>query len=147
MDRLPGGNYILGYQENEYRVAVKNSRVEIVFPDGREIGATAVFLDDEVYFPFAEDFAAEDLRILGLAAKVDRVFQPKGGYIVLATIIAVLGAAQYGFPVTSAKLVLELQAWMIKDPEPTEAYVLMTKITGGLIMLGGWIFLLWTIWK
>jgi len=87
------------------------------------------------------------LRILGLAAKVDKVFQPKCGYIVLATIIAVLGAAQYGFPVTSAKLVLELQAWMIKDPEPTEAYVLMTKITSGLIMLGGWIFLLWTIWK
>lgn len=147
VDRLSGGKFTLGYQENEYRVSIEKSLIEITFPDGREIDATMFFFDDVVYFPFSDELAAADLRILDLAAKVDRVFQPKGGYIALAVIITALGAVNYGFPLACAKFALLFRAWMVKDPEPTEEYIMLTKIFGGILMLGGWIFLLYTIWN
>lgn len=147
VDRLSRGNFILGYQGNEYKVSIENSLVKITFPGDRFVDATMAFFNGIVYFPFSDNLAAADLRIFELAAKVDRAFRPKGGYIALAVIIIALGAIHYGFPLPSARFGLLFRAWMVKDPEPTEEYVQLTKIFGGVVMLGGWIFLLYTVWN
>jgi len=147
VDRQSGGNFILGIDGKEYEVSVNGSQMVVTFPDGRDVRVTVAYFDDYLYFPFLDaNLSRHEGDVVRLGAEVDRVLEPKGSYIALSIFFLLLGAVNYGYPLACARFELSFRAWMVKDAEPTEEYVLMTKIFGGLIILGGWIFLLYIIW-
>jgi len=148
VDRQSGGKFILGIDGRKYDVSVDGSQITVSFPDGRNVSATVAYFDDYPYFPFVDDnISRHDGEVFRLAAEADRVFEPKGGYITLALFIMALGVVHYGYPLACARFELSFRSWMIKDPEPTEEYVLVNKIFGGIFLVGGWLFLLLLIWK
>lgn len=150
VDPLPGDIFILGIDGKDYTASFTGRQVEINFPDGgKAAGQIVVFLEEitRVIFPIPVEISAHEISVFYLAAEVDRVFPSKISPIGLAIIVWILGALQYRYPLTFSEFALAGRAWMVKDPEPTGQFVVFTKIVGGVLMIGSWIFMLAVVWK
>lgn len=140
-----GGRFIINLDGVEYPVAVKKSSFDITFPDGITYSGTVSA--GTVSFPTHNLVIPPRDDIFLLAAELGRVFPSLGGYFALGTLIFVLGAVLFSFPLAAAKLGTFSFFWMVKDPEPTSQYVLFTQITGAVLFLGGWTSLLLILWR
>ena len=142
------GQYILGFQGQEYRLDVTREDVLIEFPDGQELKGGIIGPDsDKTIVEIDNYLSPEHLPLFYLALEVDRVNRPHGARLFVGIIIMLYGAMSSFMPRGFAKFTLYFRRWMGANSEPTEFNIRSTRNLGGFFVLAGWLIVLMSIWK
>jgi hypothetical protein len=119
-----------------YTIEDQGSRVsyDITFPDGSRYHWTAT--DGGGMGGWSEDFDENqflfaDFLVDALKASVPQAYR---GHPILALILLAVGIWQIKYPET---LFYVNRGWMFREAEPSDAYLAMTRVGGGIVIIVG----------
>lgn len=131
-------NATISHGQNIYRYTIEDqgSRVSygITFPDGSSYHWTAT--DSGGMGGWSEDFDEDQLifaefLVDALEASVPQAY---GGHPILALILLAVGIWQMKYPET---LFYVNRGWMFREAEPSDTYLAMTRVGGGIVIIAG----------